>query len=117
MKLSAFLPRSLPLGALLAGVAWLTMGGSLARAQAVFTSAQVGVPYSFQVVTNPASPGGRVYGPTILPTGLSINPPPGRIAGTPTPGGTYTGVISRAFKGVPNTPAYPITVAAALGTP
>src|SRR4051794_12023630 len=115
MKLSAFSSRSLR--ALLVGAVWLAIGSSLAVAQAVFSRGQVGVPYSFQVVTNPASPSGTVYGATNLPAGLSINSATGVISGTPTTAGTSNGVISLAFGGVTNNPAYTITIDAALGTP
>lgn len=114
MKLSGFLRWfSVPLFGLL-------LSAGLARAQSNLPHAQVGVAYTYTIVTTPAAPSGTVYGATGLPTGVSINASSGVISGTPGAGtaGSYSGVISIAPPGAgTNNLSYVLVVDAALGAP
>jgi hypothetical protein len=98
----------------------LAVLAGLARAQTNLPHAQVGVAYSYQIVTSPAAPSGTVYGATGLPSGISINNSSGLISGTAAVGsaGSYSGIISIAPPGAgTNNLSYVLVVDAAVGTP
>ncbi len=96
----------------------LLVSAGLARAQTNLPHAQVGVAYTYTIVTTPAAPSGTVYGATGLPTGISINSSSGVISGTASGAGSYSGIISIAPPGAgTNNLSYVLVVDAAVGTP
>ncbi len=97
--------------------AWLFVGATVALAQTNLPNARVGVAYSYQVTTTPASGPGSIYGATGLPTGISINTSTGLVSGTPTTAGTYNGTISVTENGLTDNFAVVLVVDPPLGTP
>src|SRR4051812_40902198 len=106
-----------PLRVFLAVAGWLGLGLSLAQAQTVLPSAQVGQNYSFQITTTPSAPSGTIYSATGLPSGLLVNASSGIISGAPTTAGTASGTISLNSNGVTNNFTYTLAVNAVTGTP